>query len=152
MRRSRCVQDERDSGMKRLILIFLTGLLLGGLPVAWWFTGRDREAPIPDEKRVAMIELEDKQSGPGYFHAEEGTAPDEQGVLWIAPDKAAAQIERVLHERKLGDADHAGEREKLVKLIDELSEEHPSRTVGGSRVNVARLNVALDARVEAEAR
>ena len=87
------------------------------------------------------IELEDKQSGPGYFHAEPGTQPDEAGVFWIEPDKAALQIDRVLRERKLGE----GEREKLTKLIDEVAEPYPSRTIGGNRVNLARLNVALDA-------
>jgi K+-transporting ATPase c subunit len=127
--------------MKRLIPFFLTGLMLAGIAAIWWFDRSGNEAPIPDEKRVAMIELGDKQSGPEYFHAEEGTKPDEQGVLWIEPDKAAAQIERVLRERKLADS----EREKLTKLINEVSEPYPSRTIGGSRVSLTRLNVALDA-------
>ncbi|MCW1926254.1 potassium-transporting ATPase subunit C [Luteolibacter arcticus] len=130
--------------MKRL-LFFLAGLVVAGSAAVWWFTGREEEAPIPDEKRVAMIELEDKQSGPGYFHAEADAQPDEQGIRWIAPDKAAAQIDRVIRERKLEEV----EREKLARLIDEVSELHPSRTVGGSRVNVARLNVALDANANA---
>jgi potassium-transporting ATPase KdpC subunit len=133
-----------------LLLVFLIGLLLGGLAVVWWFTGRGDDERIPDEKRVAMIELEDKLSGPRYFNAEEGTVPDEQGILWIEPDKAAAQIERVLRERKLEDA--AGEREKLIKLINEVSEPHPSRNIGGNRVNVARLNVALDANANANSK
>ena len=88
-----------------------------------------------------MIELNDKQSGPGYFHADAGVQPDEQGILWIEPDKAAGQIDRVLRERKLDE----GEREKLTKLVNETSEPYPSRTVGGNRVNLTRLNVALDA-------
>jgi K+-transporting ATPase ATPase C chain len=131
--------------MKRLIPFFLAGLMLAGIAAVWWFGKDGDEASIPDEKRVAMIELGDKQTGPGYFHAEEGAQPDEQGVLWIEPDKAAGQIERVLRERKLAD----GERENLTKLINEVSEPYPSRTIGGSRVNLARLNVALDANASA---
>ena len=127
--------------MKRPLLIFLAGLLLGGAGVVWWFIGRGNDVPIPDEKREAMIELSDKQAGPGYFHAEAGTQPDEQGILWTDPDKVTAQIERVLRERKLDDS----EREKLTKLINEVTEPQPSRTIGGNRVNLARLNVALDA-------
>ena len=126
--------------MKRF-LIFLAGLLLAGIAAVGWFAWRKTDAPIPDEKRVAMIALEDMQSGPGYFHAEADTQPDEQGIRWIEPDKAAAQIDRVLRERKLAE----GEREELTKLINEVSEPHPSRTIGGNRVNLARLNVALDA-------
>ena len=126
--------------MKRL-LIFLAGLLIGGAAVVWWFTGRGNDAPIPDEKREAMIELSDKQAGPGYFLAEAGTQPDEQGFLWTDPDKVTAQIDRVLRERKLDDS----QRETLTKLINEVSEPQPSRTIGGNRVNLARLNVALDA-------
>ena len=128
--------------MKRL-LFFLAGLLLllAGIAAVGWFAASENDAPIPDEKRVAMIALEDMQSGPGYFHAEGDSLPDEQGIRWIDPDKAAAQIDRVLRERKLED----GEREELTKLINEVSEPHPSRTIGGNRVNLARLNVALDA-------
>ena len=130
--------------MKR-VLFFLTGLVVAGIALTWWFTGRGDDAPIPDEKRVAMMALEDLQSGPGYFHAEADTPPDDQGVRWTTPDKAAAQIDRVLRERKLEEAGRA----KLEKLINEVSEPHPSRTIGGSRVNLARLNVALDANVDA---
>ena len=128
--------------MKRPTLILIAVLVLGDIAAMWWFLGRPKDdARIPDEKRVAMIELSDRQqSGPEYFHAEPATQPDEQGILWIAPDKAAAQVDRVMHERKLTDAG----RDKLMKLIDEIAEDHPSRTIGGSRVNVARLNVALD--------
>jgi potassium-transporting ATPase KdpC subunit len=131
--------------MKRLLLFLIAGLLVTSIAAIWWFTGRggDGEPPIPNEKRVAMIDLENKQSGPGYFHAEPDTQPDEEGVSWIEPDKAAEQIDRVMSERKLEE----GEREKLTKLINEISEPHPSRTIGGNRVNLARLNVALDANV-----
>ena len=130
--------------MKRPLPILITGLRLIGIAgvISLAMCKKD-EPPVPDEKRVAMLELEKTQSGPGYFHAEAGTQPDEEGVRWIEPDKAAAQIDRVLKERKLAES----ERETLTKLINEISEPHPSRTIGGNRVNLARLNVALDADV-----
>ncbi|HEY1121833.1 MAG TPA: potassium-transporting ATPase subunit C [Haloferula sp.] len=128
--------------MKRPLPFFITGLRLIGIAGVFSLAMcKKDDPPVPDEKRVAMIELEKKQSGPGYFHAEENSQPDEEGVRWIEPDKAAAQIDRVLSERKLGES----ERETLTKLINEISEPHPSRTIGGNRVNLARLNVALDA-------
>ena len=128
--------------MKRPLPLFITGLRLVGIAgVMSLAMCKKDDPPVPDEKRVAMIELEKKQSGPGYFHAEADSQPDEEGVRWIEPDKAAAQIDRVLSERKLGES----ERETLTKLINEISEPHPSRTIGGNRVNLARLNVALDA-------
>ncbi|MCW1924207.1 potassium-transporting ATPase subunit C [Luteolibacter arcticus] len=128
--------------MKRPVLVLMAALLLGGSGIVWWTALREDTEPLPDEKRVAMIELEDKQSGPGYFHPDDPAAtPDEQGVTWIAPDKVAVQIDRVIRERKLDESS----REKLAKLIEEVSEPHPSRVIGGNRVNLARLNVALDA-------
>lgn len=130
--------------MKRPLPIFATGLrLVGIVGVLSLAMCKKEDPPVPDEKRVAMLELEKTQAGPGYFHAEPGTQPDEEGIRWIEPDKAAAQIDRVLSERKLGES----ERETLTKLINEISEPHPSRTIGGNRVNLARLNVALDADV-----
>ena len=128
--------------MKRPIPHFITGLRLIGIAgVVSLAKCKKDDPPVPDEKRVAMIELEKMQSGAGYFHAEPDTQPDEGGIRWIEPDKAAAQIDRVLSERKLGES----ERERLTKLINEISEPHPSRTIGGNRLNLARLNVALDA-------
>lgn len=127
--------------MKPSLRVFLTGLLLGGLVAAWWFT-REDAGPLPDEKKVAMELLVNSQAGPGYFHPSDASSkPDEHGIFWIEPPVAEAQIDRILSERKLAPSS----REKLVKLIKETSEPHPSRVVGGERINLARLNVALDA-------
>ena len=128
--------------MKRPLLILLAGLLIGGLAAVWWFVWRDHGEQLPDDKRTAMILLQETQSGPGYFHpADPATAPDEEGIFWLTPAQANEQIDRVMRERRLGE----GEREKLSKLINEACEPHPSRTIGGDRVRVTRLNVALDA-------
>jgi K+-transporting ATPase ATPase C chain len=128
--------------MKHPLLVFLAGLLIGGFVAVWWFVWRDDGERLPDDKRTAMILLEETQSGPGYFHpADPAAAPDEQGVFWLTPAQAIDQIDRVMRERKLDES----EREKLSKLINETCEPHPSRTIGGDRIRVTRLNVALDA-------
>jgi hypothetical protein len=127
--------------MKRPLLVFLTGLLIGGLAVVGWFVWRDGGGRLPDEKKVAMELLTETLSGPGYFHFPEGTLPDEHGILWISPAHTASQIDRVMKERKLDES----ARKKLDRLLEEVTESHPSRVIGGDRINVARLNVALDA-------
>lgn len=127
--------------MKALLRIFLTGLILGGLAATWWLTREDAE-PLSDEKKVAMERLVESQFGPGYFHANEpAAAPDEHGVVWIDAVAARGQIERIVEARR-GDLRM---KERIQKLVSEASEPHPSRTVGGERVSLARLNVALDA-------
>ncbi len=127
--------------MKARLRVFLAGLILGSLAAIWWFT-REPAEPLPDEKKVAMELLTDTQSGPDYFHAgDPAPMPDERGIVWLDPLAAREQIDRVAEARKL---DAAG-REKLARLIEETCEPHPSRVVGGDRINLARLNVALDA-------
>ncbi|MEK7951787.1 potassium-transporting ATPase subunit C [Luteolibacter soli] len=132
--------------MKRPLPIPLRVLRIAGIAAVAGFAihgwdDKKEKPPIPDEKRVAMIDLEDKQSGPGYFHADSATQPDENGIRWLEPDQAKQQIDRVLHDRKLDESN----RKQLAKLIGEVSEPYPSRTIGGNRINIARLNVALDA-------
>ena len=128
--------------MKAPLRIFLLILILGGMTAAWWFTRDDAGLLLPDEKRAAMELLWEKQSGPGYFHADPGeAAPDENGVVWVDANDATAEIDRIARERKFDPA----HREKLAELVQEASEPHPSRAVGGYRINLARLNLALDA-------
>ena len=128
--------------MNSSLRIFIAGLLLGVLGVAGWLVWRkDAEQALPDERKVAMELLTDSQSGPRYFRvAGEAANPDEQGIVWIAPAIAQEQVDGILKERKLD----ASAKDKVLKLIDEASEQHPSRVVGGERINLARLNLALD--------
>ena len=127
--------------MKPSLRIFLSGLILGALGAVGWMLWPKDEEHLPDEKKVAMEVLIEKQSGPGYFHAAENTAPDEQGIVWMEPEHARGQIDRIIRERKWGEVEKA----KILKLILEASEPHPSRSVGGERTNLAKLNLALDA-------
>ncbi|WP_367874729.1 potassium-transporting ATPase subunit C [Luteolibacter sp. Populi] len=87
-----------------------------------------------------MERLVESQVGPRYFQPEPDTKLDEQGVLWLDSTKANEQLPRILGERKWGDS----EKDKVMKLVEETSEPHPSRVVGGRRINLAKLNVALD--------
>jgi K+-transporting ATPase ATPase C chain len=96
------------------------------------------EVPIPDEKAVAQELLEAKLSGPMYFQLGEPSA--ELPSPYITPALARAQLERVVNERHLDEA----KRERLESLIKELTEPSPSRMVGTERLNVLRLNLALD--------
>ena len=117
------------------ILVHVLTVLAGLAFFWWWWSAPD---PLPDEKKAAMELLVEKQSGPRYF--ESVAAPDEQGIVWIDPAAAHAQIDRVLRERGWGEP----QRDKVFKLIARISEPHPSRAVGGDRVNLAKLNLALD--------
>jgi hypothetical protein len=96
------------------------------------------EVPIPDEKAVAQELLEAKLSGPRYFQLGDSSA--ELPGPYITPAQARAQIDRVIAERKLD----AGQREKVELIIKELTEPSPSRMVGTERLNVLKLNLAID--------
>ena len=125
----------------RRALVILIGVAVLAAATLGWFMARDRHWPIPDEKKVAMELLGESQTGMGYFHAPVSTAPDTEGILWAEPDVVEGQIDRVVAERKFSEE----QRRKLQKLVRDLVEEHPSRAIGGVRINLARLNVALDA-------
>ena len=82
----------------------------------------------------------ESQAGPGYFQVQDAT-PDAQGEVWIDVAVAREQVERIVRERKGNEA----MKERINKLIDEASQPHPSRAVGGERASLAKLNIALDA-------
>lgn len=126
--------------MKHPLLIIFSGICLCGLAVTGWYSLRNGGERLPDEKRIAMLLLNEQRSGPGYFLPEPNAEPDEQGILWTSPSQAMGQIDRILKERRLGE----GSRNQIQRLIAKTCEPHPSRAVGGERINLARLNVALD--------
>lgn len=105
------------------------------------FMRSHREGPkpsIPDEKVVAEQLLAEKLTGPRYFKL--GEASVETPHPYLSPFQARQQIEGVAKERGL-DAEGI---KKVETLIDQLTEPPPSRAIGTDRVNVWRLNLALD--------
>lgn len=120
-------------------LAFIGLLTCCGL-LGWFFFPR-ADKHLPDERKVAMQMLAERQSGPGYFQpADPAEKPDEQGIFWLPAERAGDQLDRIVRERK-----GAVTRERLQKLIAEVAEPQPSRAIGGDRLNLARLNLALDA-------
>lgn len=103
--------------------------------------GKREPAPvsIEEERAAADALLVEKLSGPRYFNAPGDTVPEDGGP-WIKVHEARSQMERVIAERKLGP-----EGARAVELlIETMTEHHPSRVLGGTRINLARLNLSLD--------
>lgn len=118
----------------------LVALFLFFSAVAYCTRSHQEEAKlsIPDEKVVAEQLLAEKLTGPRYFKLEEDTA--ETPHPYLSPFQARQQIERVAKVRHMD----AGGVSKVEALIDKLTEPPPSRAIGTDRVNVWRLNLALD--------
>jgi K+-transporting ATPase c subunit len=98
---------------------------------------------VPDEKAAGVALLAEKLDGPGYFHASspKEAGPFDEGGPWISVEEAEMQVPRVVTERHLSPEKAA----TIKELISQLAEPHPSRTIGGERVALVRLNLALDA-------
>jgi len=129
---------------KRSILLAITIVfVLFATGLAWfvWFRN-NRDFKIPDEKKAGVALLAETLTGPGYFQAPEHPAEflSGEGGPWIAPEDALKQVERVAKERHYD----ALQTEKLKKFIGKLTEPHPSRVMGGDRIQLVRLNLALD--------
>ena len=116
------------------------------LALAAYFKLADRrpdDLVIPNEKAVALAKLAEKFAGPGYFHQ----GPEDprplvgagQGDIYITVANAWAQEARVVKERHLSPEASA----KVHRLIEWLTEPPPSR-LSSERVNMVRLNLALD--------
>jgi potassium-transporting ATPase KdpC subunit len=103
--------------------------------------GGPRVHPVSDleERDAAELSLAERLSGPRYFHAAADTKPEE-GVLWLSAEKALEQVPRIVEQRNLDQHGAAAIRQ----LIEDLSEPHPYRVVGGARVKLSRLNLSLD--------
>lgn len=125
-------------GIKRS-LMFISAVLLAAGTFAVWKFARRSEIPIPDEKAAAMALLVEKLSGPRYFNAPVAGNQDSDGP-WIGLEEACRQAERVIQERHWGQS----QRDELDRLISQLSEPSPARMVGGYRIPLERLNLALD--------
>lgn len=103
-----------------------------------WYQRREMKR-LPDERVIGSQLVVEKLSGPRYFQ-ENIQERGADGEPVIFPDEAHAQVTRVVKERSW----NAEQERKLHQLIDKLTEEPASRMVGRVRVNLARLNLALD--------
>jgi K+-transporting ATPase c subunit len=142
--------QSRRIGVRRIevvLIFFLLGLAIGAI---WLLDSpRHQQFAIPDEKAVAAALLNEKLSGPRYFHSTPPAAEDRRlnEVAQLQGDEprisatdARAQVDRVAQERQFT----AEQTERLRKLIDRLVESSPSRMVGEASINLLRLNLALD--------
>lgn len=121
-----------------VVTVLVILLALTAMTCQSWYGVAER-VTIPDEKEAGLELLAGKLKGPGYFSADGAT--EESGVLWVTSDKIEAQVKRVIHEREFT----SEETMKLNQVIKRLREPQPSRMTGGERVNLVRLNLALDA-------
>lgn len=123
-------------------LVFAAMLILFVVAIACINPWRKQE-PVPvsidAERAAADAVLAEKLSGPRYFNAPADGVPEDGGP-WIKVHEARAQIPGIVAERKLGPD---GER-ALDQLVDKLTEHHPSRVLGGTRIHLLRLNLSLD--------
>ncbi len=92
-----------------------------------------------EEITAAESLLARKLSGPRYFNVSVAGVSEEGGP-WISAADARSQVPKITAERKLG---YEGVRE-IERLIGQITEPHPSRMVGGERLNLLRLNLSLD--------
>lgn len=116
------------------ITVLVTALALIGILVIRFQL--NQPAP-PDEKAAGLALLAEKLSGPRYFNSD----TREEGELWISPTEAREQAPHVAAERRLD----ASSTRKIGELIDRLTIPPASRIVGGERINLLQLNLALDA-------
>lgn len=130
-----------NTPLRRRIAILVTMIVVTGGSLLWVFRRlEDRALNLPDEKAAGVALLSSTMKGPRYFQGADTEAAKEEGGPWITPQEAEAQLPRVVAERKL---DGAGAR-YLGRVIRKLTEPHPSRMVGGERIKLVRLNLALD--------
>jgi hypothetical protein len=115
-----------------VLLVVTTCLLWNRGPLPW------KGFEEPDDIQAGREMLADKLTGPRYFQL--GAETPEMPHPYISLQDAHGQIERVARKRGLG----MNGIQKLESLVQSLAEEPPSRLTGSSRVNVLKLNLALD--------
>lgn len=121
--------------------IVTVALLIAVISIGWVTYLMRGVSPVSEKEEIAVATalLAEKLSGPRYFNAPvPGTS--EEGGPWIDVADAESQLARIAAERKL----RPEAIRELEQLIVKLTEPHPSRIVGGKRINLPRLNLSLD--------
>jgi K+-transporting ATPase c subunit len=125
-------------------LVILACMLLA--VIAWYIIKgwQSDDFVIQDEKAVAVAALAEKFAGPRYFQhtSDDPVNPPGSGEvgIFITTTSASRQVHGIIEERHLNPETAA----KLHRLIDKLTEPPPSRLFS-ERINLVRLNLALDA-------
>ncbi|MEO5715644.1 MAG: potassium-transporting ATPase subunit C [Luteolibacter sp.] len=108
-----------------------------------WIKYPMRHGVLPVSEREAIHAAESllarKLSGPRYFNVPVAGIKEEGGP-WIGAADARSQVPKITAERKLGPES----AREIDRLIGQMTEPHPSRMVGGERINLLRLNLSLD--------
>ncbi len=121
--------------------IVTVALLIAVIAIGWVTYLTRGVSPVSEKEEIAVATalLAEKLSGPRYFNA---PVPgiSEEGGPWIDVADAESQLARIAAERKL----RPEAIRELEQLIVKLTESHPSRIVGGKRINLPRLNLSLD--------
>ena len=119
----------------------MTALLAATSLLAPSGCGRPGSKAMPKEEKAAVDRiLLEKYAGPRYFQAGSVVWDRDEGGPWLDLVEARQQVARVGEARALG----PDGVEHIERLLDELAEVQPSRAVGGKRLNLLRLNMALD--------
>lgn len=113
-------------------------MIAAALMAITWYQRHEMKR-LPNERVIGAQLVVEKLSGPRYFQ-ENIQERGSDGEPVIFPDEAHAQVPRIVKERSW----NAEQERKLHQLIDKLTEEPASRMVGRVRINLARLNLALD--------
>ena len=125
--------------MRALIVAALPVLIIIGVI----YLESRRQPNYPDETAAGLELLSKEFRGSGYFHRSvsdtnppNASHPD----YYITVDEALAQLSRIQSERGLS----TNNAPELEHLISQLAEPPESRAVGETKVNVLRLNLALE--------
>jgi K+-transporting ATPase c subunit len=124
-----------------VVNLLLLALVVGGVWVVQY--SQRPTMVIPDEKAAAAALLQEKLSGPRYFHpttSNPGAPELRSAEPRISVADARSQIDGIVRERQL----QKQQAEMLEQLVDRLAEPSPSRIVGEPTINLLRLNLALD--------
>jgi K+-transporting ATPase c subunit len=120
------------------------GAILALFLAIWIYRSGTEKSSVPNETAAGLKLLSREFAGPGYFHLDPSVTnqpPSESHPDYcITANAAREQIGRVLAERNWT----TNRAADLERIVDRLAEAPESRAVGGAKVNVLRLNLALD--------
>ena len=138
------LSSEEQSGVLRsyALIFFLTACIYAGVYGVALRAHHGKETPqlhltVPDPKPAALALLARQFTGPRYFQS---MPCDSCPPYSLTRENAEAQMDRIVQMRHLPKEDC----DRLRRLIELLSEASADRLTVRSRVDLLRLNLALD--------